>query len=140
MIVNSRHRISISTRLYLTSVSCWFSSISVCHQEIRVYTLFRFKKMLNHLIRPWAQPNVVMCMRNAITRCRGCRWPWLLTYGRWMNLKGEISKPEGHSTVLRKKERRELSRIQQQLLSHLFLLYIFIAESEYLFTYWACKV
>ena len=53
--------------------------------------------------------------------------------------KGEISKPEGHSTVLRKKERRELSRIQQQLLSHLFL-YIFIAESEYLFTYWACKV
>ena len=80
--------------------------------------------MLNHLIRPWEQPNVVKRMFYYITRCRGCRRPWLLTYGRWMNLKGEISKPEGHSTVLRKKERRELSRIQQQLLSHSFLVIV----------------
>ena len=60
-------------------------------------------------------------MKNAITRCRGLSRQWLLTYGRCMNPKEEISKPEGHSTGLRKKERRELSRIQQQLLSHLFL-------------------
>ena len=97
--------------------------------------------MLNHLIRPRAQPNVVKCMKNATTRCRGCYRQWLLTYGRCMNLKEEISKPEGHSTVLRKKERREQSRIQQQLLSHLFLvMYIFMAELEYLFTYLASKV